>query len=51
MRHAELRLAKWIQLVLVRPAGGKKDARPEENTLKMALRRNTPYLCESKIGK
>lgn len=50
MRRPELRLAKRIQLVFVRPRGGKKDSRPDENALEMALCRNSPDLSEGEIS-
>jgi transposase len=45
------REGKRVQLVFVRPFGRKKDARPDEYALKMALHRNGPDLSESEIAK
>src|SRR5213596_2863358 len=36
--------------MFVRPVGGKKDSRPDDKALKMALRRNRPHLSEGEIG-
>src|SRR5580692_6927909 len=50
MRHPELCLAEGIQLVFIGPLRGKKDARPDQKALEVALGRKSPDLREGEIS-